>query len=89
MDQSNNDVNRRVWWKIEAICAGLFGVGALVTAIVPDWIEAFGLEPDCGSGTAKWAIVLLVGVVALAAGVLSRRHFLAARSLAPEKGSEP
>jgi hypothetical protein len=81
-------VRRRVWWKAEAVCAGLFAVGALVTAVVPQWIEAFGLDPDGGSGSAEWGIVLVLGVVALTVGLLSRKHFVAARSLVPEKGSE-
>jgi hypothetical protein len=78
---------RTMWWKIEAFFAGLFAVGALVTAVVPQWIEAFGLEPDGGSGSAEWGIVVVLGVVALAVGLVARRHFVAARSLAPEKGA--
>jgi hypothetical protein len=81
---------RNVWWKIEAFFAGLFAVGALVTAVVPQWIEEFGLEPDGGSGSAEWGIVAVLGVVALTAGLLSRRHFVVrARRLAAEKGSLP
>ncbi|WP_371403345.1 hypothetical protein OHA10_36345 [Kribbella sp. NBC_00662] len=78
---------RTTWWKIEAFFAGLFAVGALVTAVAPQWIEAFGLEPDGGSGSAEWGIVVVLGVVALAVGLVARRHFVAARSLAPEKGA--
>lgn len=79
---------RTMWWKIEAFFAGLFAVGALVTAVVPQWIEAFGLEPDGGSGSAEWGIVAVLGVVAVAVGLVARRHFVAARSLASEKGAE-
>lgn len=79
---------RTMWWKIEAFFAGLFAVGALVTAVVPQWIEAFGLEPDGGSGSAEWGIVVVLGVVAVAVGLVARRHFVAARSLASEKGAE-
>lgn len=79
---------RTMWWKIEAFFAGLFAVGALVTAVVPQWIEAFGLEPDGGSGSAEWGIVVVLGVVAVAMGLVARRHFVAARSLASEKGAE-
>jgi len=66
---------RNVWWKVEAFFAGLFAIVALVTAVVPRWIEEFGLEPDGGSGSAEWGIVVVLGVAALAAGLLSRRHF--------------
>jgi hypothetical protein len=71
-----------VWWKIEAFFAGLFALGALATAVFPQWIEEFGLEPDGASGSAEW------GVVAVTTGLLSRRHFVVrARRLAAEKGS--
>lgn len=79
---------RTMWWKIEAFFAGLFAVGALVTAVVPQWIEAFGLEPDGGSGSAEWGIVVVLGVIAVAMGLVARRHFVAARSLASAKKTE-
>jgi hypothetical protein len=81
---------RNVLWKIDAFFAGMFALGTLLTALFPPWIEAFGLEPDGGSGSAEWGIVAVLGVVALTAGLLSRRHFVArTRRLAAENGTLP
>jgi hypothetical protein len=79
---------RAASWTVEALLAGLFCAGAVVTAIVPNWIEAFGLEPDRGDGSAEWGIVVGFGVAAAIVGLLSRRHYLSRqRSLA--EGSQP
>jgi hypothetical protein len=67
---------RAARWKFEAVLAGAFAVAATITAIFPQWIEAFGLEPDQGDGTAEWAIVVVLGLVALVSAGFSRRHFL-------------
>ncbi len=65
-------------WKIEAIAAALFAIAAAVTAIVPQWMEALGSDPDHGSGTAEWAIVAVFGVafvsLTMASSVHLRRH---------------
>jgi len=63
-------------WKFEAILASMFAIGAAITAIVPDWIEAFGLEPDAGTGSAEWALVLALGVAALCLAISSRVHYV-------------
>ena len=51
---------------------------AIVTAIVPDWIETvFGVDPDGGNGTVEWGItaafVILTIVFVIAARVEYRR----------------
>jgi hypothetical protein len=67
---------RTARWKIEAVLAGLFALATVVTAIFPEWIEVFGLEPDGGDGSAEWAIVVVLGIATLVSAVLSRTHFL-------------
>jgi hypothetical protein len=56
--------------------AALFALGGAITGIVPDWIEAFGIEPDGGSGAAEWMIVVALGLAAVITAVLSRRHYV-------------
>jgi len=64
-------MNRSRW---EFAFAGLFSTLAVITAAVPDWIEAvFGIEPDGGSGSLEWAIVAVLGVLALLLAALSYR----------------
>ena len=47
---------------------------AVVTAINAEWIEWLtGLDPDGGSGTLEWGIVVVVSLVAVVAGALARR----------------
>ena len=67
---------RRARWKLEAILAVLFLFVAALTAIDPEWIEAFGIEPDQGNGTVELAIVIGLGIAALGVAALSRRHYL-------------
>lgn len=60
--------------------AALFAALAVLTLIVPDWIEVvFGVEPDAGSGSLEWAIALVFGVLAVLSGLLGRRQLRAAR----------
>ena len=65
--------------RIEAVLAGIFAILAVMTAIWPTWIEAlFDESPDAGTGAFEWAIVGMFGLLAIAAAVLARRHYLAA-----------
>jgi hypothetical protein len=73
---------------VEALLAGLFAMGAAITMIVPDWIEAFGVQPDRGDGTAEWTIVVTLGLAAMIVALLSRRHYRSLRRSLSE-GSRP
>lgn len=59
---------------IEALL-GLVSLGlAILTAVNSEWIEEFtGLEPDAGSGTLEWAIVIAFALAAIALSTLAVR----------------
>jgi hypothetical protein len=62
--------------RLEAALCALFAVCTVVTAIWPTWFEGLtGLEPDGGSGSTEWGVVLVLGVVALGFGLIARRDF--------------
>lgn len=52
-----------LWLSLAVVSAAL----AVLTAIVPDWLEStIGLDPDGGNGSFEWLIVVaLAGVSAL------------------------
>ena len=59
---------------IETVAAAVFGALALLTFLVPQWIEAvFAVDPDAGSGTAEWLIVCGAAVAALSCAVPAAR----------------
>jgi hypothetical protein len=61
----------RFW--IEAGLAVLTAVMFVVTLISPEWIEeVFGVEPDAGSGTLEWALVIALGLATVGFAVLAR-----------------
>jgi hypothetical protein len=61
-------------WRWEFAFAGLFSALAVITAVIPDWIEVvFGIEPDGGSGSLEWIIVGVLGVLAVLLGALGYR----------------
>ena len=56
-----------------ALLAGLLGV---VTIFWHDWIEALtGWDPDQHNGSLEWLIVAGLLVVAVAMGIVARRHW--------------
>jgi hypothetical protein len=60
----------------EVVLAVASAVLAVATAIHPDWIESLtGLDPDAGSGSAEWAVTLVLALIAagLAAGATVTR----------------
>lgn len=69
-----------LFW-VETVLAAVTAVLFVVTLLWHDWIEAFGVEPDAGDGTAEWLVlgVLLASTLALvmAAGREWRRSAVA------------
>jgi len=62
---------RRV--RVETWLAVTFFAAAAITSVWPDWIEAFGWDPDHGDGSAEWAFVAVFGVLAAVTGLLALR----------------
>jgi len=66
--------DRRTWLLVlfwaEVVLAAASAVLAVTTAIHPDWIESLtGLDPDAGSGSAEWAVTLVLALAAVALAV--------------------
>ena len=56
-----------------ALSAGALGI---ITIFWHDWIEALsGWDPDQHSGSVEWAVVVVLLVVAVAIGLVARRHW--------------
>lgn len=69
----------RFW--VEAVLSGAFLVLMIVTLISREWIELlFGVDPDNGSGAVEWALVVALGVAALASGLLARADWRRAQA---------
>jgi hypothetical protein len=64
MQPSQQRKMRARFW-VEAGLASLTGLLGLLTLVWPDWLEAFGIEPDNHDGSAEWLIV--VGLLVLCA----------------------
>jgi len=58
-------MRRSTWRFVLAVAATVFAVAA---ALWPQWIEAFGVDPDHGDGLLEWAVP---GLLALAALILA------------------
>jgi hypothetical protein len=64
--------------RLETALATVFAVAAVATMIWPTWIESVTrLEPDGGSGTAEWWLVIVLGLLAVVSALLARRHYRA------------
>jgi hypothetical protein len=55
-----------------AVAAGFF---AVLAAAWPDWVEAFGFDPDSGNGSLEWAVPVVLAVAALILAPIARRHW--------------
>lgn len=68
------DPRLRTRFRLEMIAAVLTGVLAVLTAVVPAWIEAVtGLDPDGGDGALELLLVGAFAAVCVASAVLARR----------------
>jgi hypothetical protein len=58
------------------------GILGLLTLVWRDWIEAvFGVDPDHGTGSLEWVVVVVLLALAVLLGTLARRDW---RRLAAE-----
>jgi hypothetical protein len=52
----------------------------VLTLAWPEWIEeAFGVDPDGGSGALEWALVIVFAICASTTSVLARRDWASRR----------
>ena len=62
---STPKLRRRFW--LEGITALIAALLTLMTVVRPDWIEiAFNIDPDAGSGSLEWLLVITAAAIALA-----------------------
>jgi hypothetical protein len=67
-------VRRRFW--VESALAGIGTLLAVVTALVPDWVERLGgTGGDAGGGGTERAIAVLFLVAAAVPGMLARAEW--------------
>ena len=71
--------------RADVVAAAVLGFLALLTLVVPDWIEVvFKVDPDGGNGSLEWMIVAGCAVVALVFAFDARRSWTAATADAAE-----
>jgi undecaprenyl pyrophosphate phosphatase UppP len=71
-------LRRRFW--IETFLASATGVVAIVTFLWHDWIEVvFGTDPDKGSGSTEWLVVVVLMIVTVTLGIAARLEWRRAR----------
>ena len=60
----------RFW--LESIVGSIAGIMAVVTFFWHDWIETvFGVDPDKGSGSAEWLVVVILLLVTVMLAVVA------------------
>lgn len=59
----------RPW--VSTATAVLTGLLAVFTAIVPDWLELAGFDPDQRSGALEWCLVAVLAAVAVMSGAFA------------------
>jgi tetrahydromethanopterin S-methyltransferase subunit E len=71
-------LRRRFW--LESVFGSITGFIAVVTIFWHDWIETiFGADPDKGSGSAEWLVVVALFAVTVALAVFARMEWRRAR----------
>jgi len=71
--------------RIELGLSAVFAVLTVVTLVWPTWIESLtGLEPDAGSGETEWWLVVVLGLVTIALGLIGARDYRLASRLRPD-----
>lgn len=79
---SPSAVRTRFWLQAGFSAAGL--VLTVVTLISREWIEFLtGWDPDRGSGALEWAIVAVLGLVAIGLGLAARQEWRRPRAVTP------
>jgi hypothetical protein len=77
--EAMSNMSPRMRYRLEVIGAFVTGLAALITAIVPDWIEeVFHVDPDSGNGSLEWLIVVALALATVTLSALAwrvRRRF--------------
>ena len=82
----SREANMRARFWIELFAAISCGLLAILTLIVGEWIEViFGVDPDAGSGTAEWLVVVLLGAGVGISGLLARYELQRTSTFANEE----
>lgn len=69
-------------FKIEATLGTLSLALFALTLFWHDWIEAFGVDPDRGSGALELGVAIALGLAAVAAAVVARAEWRRAATAA-------
>jgi hypothetical protein len=70
-----SDISPHARYRLEVIGAAVTGLAAVITAIVPDWIEeVFHVDPDAGNGSLEWLIVLALALATVTLSALAWRE---------------
>jgi hypothetical protein len=73
----------RIRFWVETALSFWTGTLFLLAAFSRTWAEqAFGVDPDKGSGTFEWSLVAALFAVAVVIGLLARRQYRRARMAA-------
>jgi hypothetical protein len=72
----------RLWFRLEAAGALAALFLATLTLVVPDWLEAFGFDPDWHSGETEWLIALALAALSAELAALAYRDWHRLRAAA-------
>lgn len=63
---------------LKLVLSGASASLALLTLVVPDWIEAvLHVDPDGGNGSVEWLVVLVLAAAAVVFGAMARAELRA------------